>query len=276
LNANGIKDAGEEGIPKINIYAGEYRSTVTNAGGEFEFRRLREDENLVMYDTKLLPKGYKCTTANPQTVELKKGLVTEVNFGVAAIGEISGKVFNDVNMNGKFDDGEIGVGGILLALGDGKMAQTMGDGYYRMLDVRAGTAILTLDTITLPFNLLPLAEAKKTIEVKAGEYYEENFPLYALRTVIGTVFVDENGNNRLDTGEKGVTDVVLKCADSTAITDNTGRFFLKKLPGGKQEVILDVKSIPAGYELSVEPSRAVELLIEGEIKEDVNFPLRKK
>jgi len=229
-----------------------------------------------MYDTKLLPKGYKCTTANPQTVELKRGLVTEVNFGVAAIGEISGRVFNDVNMNGKFDDGDIGVGGILLTLSDGKMAQTMGDGYYRMLDVRARTATLTLDTVTLPFNLLPLGETKKTIEVKAGEYYEENFPLYALRTVIGTVFVDENGNNQLDAGEKGIADVVLKCADSTAITDNTGRFFLKKLPGGKQEVILDVKSIPAGYELTIEPSRTVELKTEGEIKENVNFSLRKK
>ncbi len=102
----------------------------------------------------------------------------------------------------------------------------------------------------LPVDLIPLTEAKRTIEVKGGRYYKEDFPLYTLRTIVGTVFFDKNGNEQFDTDEEGVVDVILRCADSTAITDSQGRYFLKKLPGGAQEVILDVESIPSGYKHS--------------------------
>lgn len=276
LNGNGKREPDEEGIPGIIVYAGEFRSTATEADGKFEFKKLKEYEILVMCDTKMLPEGYKPTTANPQTLKLERGIVSEASFGVIAVAEISGRAFNDVNMNEIFDDGDKGVKGVLLTLDDGTLAQTTPGGYYRMEDVKPRTAILTLDAITLPFNLIPLTKAKRTLEVKKGKYYEEDFSLYALRTVVGSVFIDANGNNRFDTGEEGVADVVLRCADSTAITDSKGRFFLKKLPGRMQEVLLDVESIPAGYELSIKPSRTVELLIEGGIKEDVNFPLRKR
>lgn len=275
-NKNGRKDRDEEGFPGIRVYAGKIYSAVTSADGEFEFKRLKDLETLVMYDIKRLPEGYKPTTGTSQKVKVERGFVKEVNFGIIAVGEISGRVFNDVNMNGIFDDDERGVGGILLTLDDGTMAQTTARGYYRMEDAKVRTQTLILDALSLPFNFMPLTDAKRTIDVKAGEYYEEDFPLYALRTIVGTVFVDRDGNNRFDPGEEGIADVILRCSDATAITDEKGRYFLKKLPGGAQDVLLDIETIPAGYELSVEPSRTVELRPQGEIKEDVNFSLIKQ
>jgi hypothetical protein len=276
LNGNGRKDPEEEGISGADVYAGDLHSTVTDTDGRFEFRRIKGLEISVMFDPAILPSGYRSTTPNPQTVALERGMVSMADFGVMAVAEISGRVFNDVNMNGVFDNGDKGAGNALIALGYGPMVQTMNSGHYRFENVKTGEVVLNLDTMTLPSSLLSIQKVKRTFEVEEGKYYKEDFPLYALRTIVGTIFVDKNGNGLFDADEEGAADVVLRCADSATLTDNQGRYFLKKLPGGVQEVIVDVESIPSGYELSVEPSRTIELLPEGEIMENVDFALRKK
>lgn len=276
LNGNGEKDVGEKGFPGVDVYVGEDYATITDINGEFEFRSVKGYDVSVLYDPKMVPEGYKATTPNPQTATLKHGVASEVNFGTLAVAEISGIVFHDVNLNGELDVEDEGVMNVRINLDDGTAALTMASGHYRLEDVRPKTFALTLDATTLPNNLVPLTKIKRTIEAKGGKYYEENFPVYALRTIIGTVFVDENNNGRFDSGEKGVADVVLRCADSASLTDLDGRYFLKKLPAGKRDMAVDIESIPKEYELAVSPLRTVELLIEGEIKENVNFPLKDK
>jgi hypothetical protein len=276
FNGNGMMDLGEEGIPGIDIYAGKMYSTVTSHEGEFNFRRLKEYEISVIYDTQMLPEGYKPTTANPQKIELERGLISEVYFGVIGIAEIYGRVFNDVNMNGVFDAGDMGVRAVLLTLDDGTVVQTTRGGHYRMESIKPGKTELTMDTITLPFNLMPPAETKRFIELEEGKYYEEDFPLYALRTIIGNVFVDKNRNNKFDTGEKGMGDVEVRVDDNATLTDERGRYFLKKVKGGMQRVEVVIESLPEEYEILGDAFKEVFLVPEGEIKEDINFPLIRK
>ena len=142
-----------------------------------------------------------------------------------------------------------------------------------MEEIRPGTRILTLDTMALPFNLMPLTEPKKTVEVEGAKYYKEDFALYALRTVVGNVFIDENGNGEFDAGEEGIADAQLAVEDNLALTDDTGRYFLKRLKGGMQKIELDPESLPDGYKIKGDPFKEVMLAPEGEIKEDVNFPV---
>ena len=275
-NENGKKDQYEKGLPGINVYAGKFYSTDSGADGSFEFERLKDEETLVTVDTKMFPEGSKSTTPSSQKVKLERGLVTEVNFGVVAVAEISGRVFNDMNMNGIFDEGDEGVRAILIKLDDGTLAQTVPTGHYSMESVKPGKRTITLDAITLPFNLVALTDTKKTIEVKEGKYYEENFALYALRTIVGTVFIDENLNRQLDAGEKGIADVEVRVDGNATVTDDMGRFFLKKLKGGKQIVEVVIESIPEGYEIFGDAFKEVTLATKGEIREDVNFALKKK
>ncbi|MFH0839931.1 MAG: SdrD B-like domain-containing protein [Candidatus Omnitrophota bacterium] len=276
LNNNGIKDAEDEGMPKVDIFAQNKKCATTNERGFYKFDKLQGEEASILLDIKTLPEGYSSTVSNPQAVRLEREKISEVNFGVLARTEVSGQVFNDVNMNGEMDGDDYGIRDILIALDDGTTDYTEAAGYYNFEYIKSGERTLSLNMGSLPANLLPLCSSKKTFIAKEGDDYKENFPLYALRTIIGTVFVDKNGNGKFDADEEGVADIELKVEDNSTLTDGMGRYFLKKLKGGAQKVEIVIESIPKEYELRGDASRDVELAKEGDIKEDVDFPLVKR
>ena len=185
-------------------------------------------------------------------------------------------IFNDITMDGKRDDEDYDVRDIRLTLDDGSVAYTDMRGYYRFDYVKEGERTLKLDPASLPLNLLPLSVSKKIVVVEEGKSYEEEFALYALRTVIGTVFVDENGNGIFEAGEEGVADVEVSIGDNITLTDDMGRFFLKKLKSGMHKIEMDITTIPEGYGIVGDAFKEITLAPIGEIKEDVDFPLKKK
>ena len=275
-NINGTRDDGEELIAGVDIYAGDKKYTTTDRNGYYKFDRVKGIQISILLDTRTLPEKYSPTTANPAIVKLEKGMISEAIFGVAARTEISGRAFNDVNMNGERDEEDQNVQDLRLTLDDGRAAYTDMHGYYSLSNVGAGERMLTIDSASLPRNLLPLSSPKRTIVTAEGESYKEDFALYALRTVIGTVFVDKNENGEFDSGEECVGDVEVMVGDNSALTDEMGRFFLKKLKGGLQKVEINPESIPEEYEIIGDAFKEVFLLPEGEIKEDVDFALRKE
>jgi uncharacterized protein (DUF2141 family) len=276
MNNNGTRDMGEDGVPKVDIFAQNTKCATTNEKGFYKFDKLKGEEASLLLDIKTLPQGYVPTVSNPQTVKLEREKIAEVNFGVLANTEVAGRVFNDVNMNGEMDGDDYGIQDVLISLDDGTVDYTATGGYYTFEYVKSGERTLNMKLQSLPANLLPLISAKKVLQVEEGKSYKEDFPLYALRTVIGTVFVDKDGNGRLDAGEEGVADVEVRSGESSTLTDNMGRYFLKKLKGGVQRVEIVIDSIPQGYELIGDYFREVELARGGDIKEDVDFPLKKK
>ena len=88
--------------------------------------------------------------------------------------------------------------------------------------------------------------------------------------------MDKNSNGKFDAGEEGIADIELKVEANSTLTDSIGRYFLKKLKGGVQKVEIVTDSIPKEYELIGENWRDVELAKQGDIKEDIDFPLKKK
>jgi len=275
VNGNGVMDADEMGMGGVTVYAGRDRSTVTNESGRFAFGKMRDMTTTVMYDFKELPPGYTATSPNPVTLDVEKDTVVEAYFGIKVISEINGVVYNDINMNSQFDEDDEGVKGALVTLDDGTLAGTGPSGYYTMREAIPGKRTISLDIASIPFNLAGLEKLKRDITLEEGVEKRIDFPLYALRTVIGYVFLDSNGNRRFDSDEEGIEGVEVECAGVTGATDKDGRFFLKKLPGRRQTVRVKENTIPEGYGLSVSPTLTVNLATEGEVKEDVYFPLKK-
>lgn len=64
-------------------------------------------------------------------------------------GVLMGKVYEDLNCNGKHDDEEPGIAGVALYLDDGTKIVTGDDGKYSVPDVRAGTHAIRLDETSL-------------------------------------------------------------------------------------------------------------------------------
>ena len=274
IDGDGAKGEGEKGVSRVDIYAGESKNTTTDADGHFAFNNLKGTEVLILLDTKTLPEGFSLTTANPQKAALKKDEVARVDFGIIARTELSGIVFNDLDMDGGFDKGDYGAKNIMLSLEDGSTAYTDVNGYYEFRYVKPGAHTVALNPASLPSNLLPLSSVRKETELEKGGIRKENFALYALRTVIGTVFEDTDGNGIFDKGEKGLPDVEVRTGDNVTITDKNGRFLLKKLKSGAQTIEVDADTAPEGYRLSGEGAVNITLSPLGEIKEGVDFGFR--
>src|SRR5699024_9982421 len=68
--------------------------------------------------------------------------------------------------------------------------------------------------------------------------------LYAQRTVSGTVFLDENGNNRMDAPEEGIPNVAVSNGREVVLSDGKGNY---ELPI-EEEMIVFIRK-PAGYKL---------------------------
>ena len=68
--------------------------------------------------------------------------------------------------------------------------------------------------------------------------------LYAQRTVSGIVFLDENGNNRMDAPEEGIPNVAVSNGREVVLSDGKGNY---KLPI-EEEMIVSIRK-PAGYKL---------------------------
>src|SRR6185436_2360312 len=141
-------------------------------------------------------------------------------YGVA---EVRGRVFDDVNNNGKFDAGENLLSGVILSAGErrndylgiyGQYAQSGGtsdaNGNFTLTGLRQGTygmkimaGPLPMDSEMIDFTLDALEV--KTIDVPAHPYcvmsgtIVEHWGNPVSQPL--TVYIDQNNNARLDTGE---------------------------------------------------------------------------
>ncbi|MFZ5924445.1 MAG: FlgD immunoglobulin-like domain containing protein [Bacillota bacterium] len=89
--------------------------------------------------------------------------------------------------------------------------------------------------------------AVSSAEAKVLVYIRDQIAA-AFGTVAGAVFVDENGNGKMDAGEQPVKGVVLTL-DSTeaAKSDSGGRFVLDRLAAGDYVLAVAAKSLPPGH-----------------------------
>ena len=76
---------------------------------------------------------------------------------------VVGRVFYDVNNNGRFDRGEPGLPGVRVLLPTGQAAITDKDGLYNLPAVAAGTTTVTVDAATVPpgYKLRPSTDPRK-------------------------------------------------------------------------------------------------------------------
>ena len=120
-NGNGVRNAGEQGLPGIKIYldannngtldAGE-RFTTTDASGNYSFANVGPGTFIVR---EVLQTGFVQTTANPTNIVTSSGAnVGGIDFGNFQLIIIGGTKFQDTNGNGLRDSGEPGLQGFTI------------------------------------------------------------------------------------------------------------------------------------------------------------------
>jgi hypothetical protein len=114
VNANGIRDIGEEGLGGWTIKLWKFDGndwelvdeTTTDSEGDYIFK-VNEDGHYNV--TEVLKSGWMQTAPAGGCHEIDVSLgdtITDLDFGNIKLGSISGAKFYDANVNGEWDDGE--------------------------------------------------------------------------------------------------------------------------------------------------------------------------
>jgi hypothetical protein len=163
VDGDATQDPGEVGLGGVTLRlydnacppTGAPIATVaTDAGGAYSFTSLAAGIYCVDVDEGTVPAGSALTTANdPLSVTLAAGQgYTAADFGYRVGGSVSGVVFHDLNASGTRGPGELGIGGVTIALyapgPDGLLGTaddvlvattvTSGDGSYAFLGLSPG------------------------------------------------------------------------------------------------------------------------------------------
>jgi cyclophilin family peptidyl-prolyl cis-trans isomerase/protocatechuate 3,4-dioxygenase beta subunit len=265
-NNNGQADAGENAIGSRTVYidkdgngvlSANDPQTTTNANGLYYFMGIAPGNYTVR---EVLPSGRTLTTPT-QAITVTAGQITSsVNFG-EILPSIAGTVFADMDKDGKFTTGDIGLAGrkVFLDLDDNGVLsandpQTTTDslgkfffanltaGTYKVREVLASGVTLT----TPPQNVVVTAN-----QTSSGVILGES------PSITGTVFTDFDGDGTLDSNEPGVSGrTVFLDIDGThapsannpsTTTDGSGHYVFAGLAAGNYTVM---EVLPANVTLT--------------------------
>lgn len=260
INANGILDPEEPGIPNFTIYADlnsnhildtEEPFDITDSNGVYFLANLpattltiREAEQQV---------GFNLTT-DSQTVDVPDGeTLLGVNFGNAERNTIAGIIFQDNNANAAIDPGDVGVSNFTVYLDLNENAIFDPEEPFRITNDDGQYSFNTLPPDTYTLRVVPQPGFTQTttdplIIVTSGD--DANFvnigqapATPVLRgDLIGTKFNDVNSNGNLDPGETGLANFtlyldvnsnnVLDPAEPAAVSNASGSFSFSNPPTG--------------------------------------------
>jgi len=270
---------------KDDLGADVNATTTTNASGFWEFAGLRPSDGsgytitegatpAPFIDGKDSIGSQSGTAANDSftSVIVSDTDGTGNNFGELRPARLSGAVFNDHNNDGEFDtgDGETGIQGVTIRLtGTDDLGNTVNvavvtgaDGTYEFTGLRPSNAAGYTITETHPVAYTDgtdsdgsLANGDTTTDdtiTSINVASDDNGTGYNFAergaSITGTVFVDDNRDGDLDTGEnarvEGVTVELFDMADplnpvslGTTTTGNDGTYSFDNLPAGDYRIV---------------------------------------
>ena len=172
-----------------------------------------------------------------------------INGPLAALGSyasVYGRVYQDVNLNGRFDPGVDQPQANARVRVDGNRYVVSDDsGLFRVDSVARGEHSVYLDLLSVRADLTLLDETQQQITIESSRDVLVDFRVVRTGRITGLVWFDANGNGRLDEGEQPLADVrVVTGSGRDTLTDNKGYFIIGDLPPGEHILLLDEKTIP--------------------------------
>jgi hypothetical protein len=195
--------------------------------------------------------------------------VTEIN----AYGSFYGRVYQDLNLNGRFDPGQdVPQANVKVRVDGNRYVVSDESGRYRIDNVHTGEHNLYLDLLTVRADLTLLDGAQQSASLLQGRDSVIDFRLVRTGRITGTVWLDTNGNGRLDEGEQPLSDVRIVCGSGRdTLTDENGVFQVGDLPPGAHVILVDEKTLP---EQTISPLGTLSVtVLAGSETNSVNFPI---
>ncbi|HEV7646046.1 MAG TPA: hypothetical protein VGO50_19070 [Pyrinomonadaceae bacterium] len=168
--------------------------------------------------------------------------VAEMN----SYGKVSGRVYQDVDLNGRFDPGiDKPQAEVKVQVDGNRYVMSDENGMYSIDDIPTGDHRVYLDLLSVRADLTFLDAETKNVNLQSGRASVSDFRLVRTGRISGRVWLDANENGKLDEGETLLVDVrVVTASGRDTLTDNDGYFSIGDLPPGDHVVLIDEKTLP--------------------------------
>jgi hypothetical protein len=170
------------------------------------------------------------------------GPISELN----SYGTFYGRVYQDVNLNGKFEPGlDLPQAKVKVRIDGNRYAESDQNGLYRIEDVKSGSHSIYLDLLSIRADLTILDGTQSTVSLPSGRDMIVDFRLVRTGRITGTVWFDKNENGEMDKDEQPLGDVrIVVGSGADNLTDPDGIFVIGDLPPGEHTVLIDEKTLP--------------------------------
>jgi hypothetical protein len=194
---------------------------------------------------------------------------TEMN----AYGAFYGRVYQDANLNGRYDAGfDRPQGNVKVRVDGNRYVTTDENGLFRIETVHVGDHVVYLDLLSVRADLTLLDGPQQTVTLLPGRDSIVDFRLVRTGRLTGIVWFDANGNGQVDEGEQPLPDVrIVLGSGRDTLTDEHGAFALGDLAPGEHVVLIDEKTLPENTRSAL-GSRTVKVQAGSETGE-VNLPV---
>ena len=273
-DGDGTQDSGETGLAGVALTLSQGATTIattsSGADGSYAFNSLIPGAYSVSAVT---PANHRATTATTQNVNATSGGVATAGFGFQLLARVEGTVFRDTDGNGIQNNGEVGIGGVLIGLRLGATAIataiTSLNGSYNFADIVPGA--YSVASTTPPGHTATTAE-EQAITLTNGQSRTVNFGYRTEGGIEGIVYVDHDGDGTWDAGEPGVANVkvalVLGESRQEVQTNASGVYGFFRLTPESYTVQVDT---PAGYMPTSQTQRMVVVSDNSVIQADFGF-----
>ncbi len=165
---------------------------------------------------------------------------------IRSYGSFNGQVYQDINLNGRFDPGVDQAHSNATVRVDGNLyAVTDERGKFKIDNVKVGEHTIYLDLLSVRADLTILDSQLRTVELGPESDSIVDFRLVRTGRIAGLVWLDHNGNGKLEDGELPLIDVrIVTGSGRDTLTDSDGGFVIGDLPPGEHVVLVDEKTLP--------------------------------
>ncbi len=161
-------------------------------------------------------------------------------------GKVSGRVYQDVDQDGKFDPSvDKPQANVKVRVNGNRYVISDENGLYKFDSVTAGEHKVYLDLLSVRADLTLLGTAAQAAKLLPGSSSVYDFRLVRTGRISGRVWLDTNENGKFDEGEKPLADIrIVTASGRDTLSDNDGYFIIGDLPPGEHIFLLDEKTLP--------------------------------
>jgi len=161
-------------------------------------------------------------------------------------GAFYGRVYQDVDLDGRYEPNvDKPLANVKVRVDGNRYVVSNESGNFRIDGMKTGDHELNLDLLSVRADLTLLDTAQQTATLVSRHDSIVDFRLVRTGRIAGVVWIDANGNNKVDEGEQMLSDVrVVAGSNRDTLTDTDGVFILSDLAPGEHVVLIDEKTLP--------------------------------